>query len=62
MDYVDILLEQVANDPGFAADLAELVLVIKARLPRDLHDRFSDAAMLRALACDARALLVGETS
>jgi DNA repair exonuclease SbcCD nuclease subunit len=59
---VDILLEQVANDPGFAADLAELVLAIKARLPRDLHDRFSDAAMLRALACDARALLVGETS
>jgi DNA repair exonuclease SbcCD nuclease subunit len=59
---VDILLEQVANDPGFAADLAELVLAIKAKLPRDLHDGFSDADMLRALVCDARALLVGESS
>jgi DNA repair exonuclease SbcCD nuclease subunit len=58
---VDILLEQVANDPGFAADLAELVVAIKARLPRDLHDGFSDADMLRELARDARALLVGES-
>jgi DNA repair exonuclease SbcCD nuclease subunit len=59
---VDTLLEQAANDPGFAADLAELAEAVKARLPKDLHDGFSDADMLRALARDARALLAGESS
>jgi hypothetical protein len=59
---VDTLLEQAANDPGFAADLAELAEAMKARLPKDLRDGFSDADMLRALARDARAMLAGESS
>jgi DNA repair exonuclease SbcCD nuclease subunit len=59
---VDILLEQAANDPGFTADLAELVEAVKAKLPKDLHDDFPDADMLKTLASDARALLAGESS
>ena len=59
---VDALLEQMANDPGFATDLAELVEAVKARLPKDLHDGFSGTDMLRALGRDAHALLAGESS
>lgn len=59
---VDILLEQAANDPGFAADLAELAEAVKARLPKDLLDGFFDADILKTLASDARALLAGESS
>lgn len=59
---VDALLEEAANDPGFSADLAELIEAVKARLPKDLHDGLSDADMLKTLAGDARALLTGASS
>lgn len=59
---VDTLLEEVANDPEFVSDLAELVEAVKAKLPKDLHDGFFDTDLLKTLASDARALLAGETS
>ncbi|CAN5244434.1 DNA repair exonuclease [soil metagenome] len=59
---VDALLEEAANDPGFGADLAELLEAMKAKLPKDLHDGLSDADMLKTLTGDARALLAGESS
>lgn len=59
---VDALLEEAANDPGFSADLAELIEAVKARLPKDLQDGLSDADMLKTLAGDARALLTGASS
>lgn len=57
---VDALLEEAVNDPEFGMDLAELVEAVKARLPKDLHQAFSDADMLKTLTGDARALLAGE--
>ena len=59
---VNDLLAAAANDPEFAAVLAELTEAVKAKLPKDLHDEFSQSDTLQALADDARALLAGELS
>lgn len=59
---VEALLEDAADDPEFSADMARLVEAVKARLPKDLHDVFSDADILKTLADDARALLAGESA
>jgi hypothetical protein len=59
---VDDLLAEAANDPEFAAVLAELTEAVKAKLPKDLHDELSQSNTLKALADDARALLAGELS
>jgi DNA repair exonuclease SbcCD nuclease subunit len=59
---VNDLLAEAAHDPEFAAVLAELTEAVKAKLPKDLHDEFSQSDTLQALADDARALLAGELS
>ncbi|MCA6111594.1 metallophosphoesterase family protein [Bradyrhizobium cenepequi] len=57
---VDRLLAEAAADPDFAAILLELTELLKARLPKDLHDEYSQLDTLKTLAADARALLAGE--
>lgn len=59
---VEMLVAEAANDPEYSADLVQLVETVKARLPKDLRNGFSDTDMLKALASDARALLAGELS
>ena len=59
---VDALLAQAAVDPEFVAVLLELTELIKARMPKDLHDDLQTSDVLTALAADARALLAGELS
>lgn len=59
---VDDLLTEAANDPEFAAVLAELTEAVKSKLPKDLHDELSHSDRLKALADEARALLIGELS
>ncbi|KAA0073984.1 DNA repair exonuclease [Tardiphaga sp. P9-11] len=61
-DSVDVgaLLGETAQDPAFAAALAELVETVKAKLPRDLQDEFAASDMVAALADDAQAILAGE--
>ncbi|MBB5048825.1 DNA repair exonuclease SbcCD nuclease subunit [Rhodopseudomonas rhenobacensis] len=58
----DRLLREAASDPEFAAVLADLTEIIKAKLPKDLHDEFDRSDALQRLADDARALLAGEVS
>lgn len=57
---IEALLAQVAGDPEFANDLAELVDAVKARLPADLRDEFLLSDQRERLAGDARALLAGD--
>jgi DNA repair exonuclease SbcCD nuclease subunit len=57
---VDDLLREAARDPEFAAALARLVDDVKAKLPKDLQDEFSESEALKSLADDARAMLGGE--
>jgi exonuclease SbcD len=59
---VDALLAEAAVDPEFVAVLSELTELIKARMPKDLHDDLQTSEVLTALAADARALLAGELS
>jgi DNA repair exonuclease SbcCD nuclease subunit len=59
---VDDLLREAARDPEFAAVLAELTDAVRAKLPRDLQEEFSQSDMLTSLAGDARAMLAGEIS
>lgn len=59
---VDALLGAAARDPQFAAALAELADTVKAKLPRDLQDEFSNSDMMASLIDDARAALTGELS
>ena len=59
---VDALLAEAAVDPEFVAVLLELTELIKARMPKDLHDDLQTSDVLTALAADARALLAGELS
>ena len=59
---VDALLAEAANDPEFAAVLAELTESVKAKLPKDLQDDLQKSDVLKALTDDARALLAGELS
>lgn len=59
---VDDLLTEAANDPEFAAVLVELTEAVKSKLPKDLHDDLSQSDRLKALAEEARALLIGELS
>ncbi|WP_346297508.1 DNA repair exonuclease [Rhodopseudomonas sp. P1] len=63
-DDIDVaaLLDEGAQDPSFAAALAELTEAVKAKLPRDLHDEFNASELLASLSDDARALLNGELS
>jgi len=59
---VAALLGEAAQDPSFAAALAELTESIRAKLPRDLQDELSASDTVASLTEDARALLVGELS
>ena len=59
---VDALLAEAANDPEFAAVLAELTESVKNRMPKDLHDDLNASDVFKALTDDARALLAGELS
>lgn len=59
---VQDLLAEATDDPGFAAVLAELTEAVKAKLPKDLQEEFSNSDMLKSLADDARAMLAGEVS
>lgn len=61
-DSIDVaaLLGQAAQDPAFAAALAELAETVKAKLPRELQDEFSASDVLESLADDARATLAGD--
>ena len=59
---VDALLAEAANDPEFAAVLAELTESVKTRMPKDLHDDLNASDVFKALTDDARALLAGELS
>jgi exonuclease SbcD len=57
---VDSLLAEAVEDPDFAATLAELTESLKAKLPRDLHDEYSQLYTLKTLVADARSLLAGD--
>jgi DNA repair protein SbcD/Mre11 len=57
---VDSLLAEAAEDPDFAATLPELTESLKAKLPRDLHDEYSQLYTLKTLVADARSLLAGD--
>lgn len=57
---VDAVLQEAADDPAFATELADLVEAVKTRLPRDLQDEFLTSDVVKSLAQDARAMLVGE--
>lgn len=59
---VESLLSQAAGDPEFANDLADLIEVLKSKLPKDLHDDFLQSDQLKRLTDDARALLAGDAS
>ncbi|KIZ45012.1 MULTISPECIES: DNA repair exonuclease [Rhodopseudomonas] len=59
---VDRLVAEAADDPDFAAALAELTDAIKAKLPKDLHDAFARSDALATLIDDARATLAGDLS
>ena len=59
---VDALLAEAAVDPEFAAVLVDLTELVKARMPKDLHDDLQTSDVLTALAADARALLAGALS
>jgi DNA repair protein SbcD/Mre11 len=61
LDVEDLLVE-ASDDPGFAEMLAELTEAVKAKLPKDLQEEFSESDMLKSLANDARAMLAGEIS
>jgi DNA repair exonuclease SbcCD nuclease subunit len=56
------LLREAARDPEFTEVLAELTDAVRAKLPRELQEEFSDSDTLRSLADDARAMLAGEMS
>ncbi len=59
---IEDLLAEAANDSEFAQILSELIVAVREKLPKDLHQDFSDSDALEALAGDARALLAGELS
>ncbi|MET0678658.1 MAG: DNA repair exonuclease [Bradyrhizobium sp.] len=59
---VDALLGEAARDPDFAAALAELAETVRAQLPRELQDEFSQSDVITSLADSARAMLAGELS
>jgi len=60
---VDDLLTGAADDPEFAAALADLMKTVADKLPRDLRDDPErQDALLRQLKADARAYLAGELS
>lgn len=61
-DSIDVsaLLSASAQDPDFAAALAELAETVKAKLPRELQDEFSESELMTTLADHARAMLAGE--
>jgi exonuclease SbcD len=56
------LLREAARNPEFTEVLAELTDAVRAKLPRELQEEFSDSDTLRSLADDARAMLAGEMS
>jgi exonuclease SbcD len=57
---VENMLSAAAGEAEFMAVLAELTEAVKARLPNDLHNEFTELNMQKALADDARALLSGK--
>jgi exonuclease SbcD len=59
---VAALLGEAARDPDFAAALADLAETMRAKLPRELQDEFSQSDAIASLADSARALLAGELS
>lgn len=59
---VAALLGEAARDPDFAAALNELAETMRAKLPRELQDEFSQSDAVASLADSARALLAGELS
>lgn len=59
---VDDLLAEAAADPEFAAVLTELREIIKAKLPKELHDEIDRSDTVQRLAADARARLAGGLS
>lgn len=63
-DAIDVeqLLAEVAADPEFAGVVEELAGVVKARLPKDLHEVFAQDDALQSVLADARAWLAGEPS
>ena len=59
---LDRMLAEAAQDPEFAAAMAELIDTVKAKLPKDLHDELSTDDLQNKLASEARALLSGALS
>ena len=59
---LDQLLDTAAEDPEFAEILAELIEMVKAKLPMELHDDLLAGNLHKALASEARALLTGALS
>uniref|UniRef100_Q07S82 Metallophosphoesterase n=1 Tax=Rhodopseudomonas palustris (strain BisA53) TaxID=316055 RepID=Q07S82_RHOP5 len=59
---VEALLVEAAADPEFAACLGDLIETVKAKLPADLHAALTESDVVKRLAQDAPALLVGELS
>ncbi|EIG60562.1 DNA repair exonuclease [Bradyrhizobium sp. WSM1253] len=59
---LDRMLAEAAQDPEFAAAMAELIDTVKAKLPKDLHDELSAEDLQNKLVCEARALLSGALS
>lgn len=59
---VDRVLAEVVADPEFAGVVDDLASVLKARLPRDLHDAFAQSDARETVLADARAWLSGEPS
>ncbi|MCK1333306.1 metallophosphoesterase [Bradyrhizobium sp. CW9] len=59
---LDRMLAEAAQDPEFAAAMAELIDTVKAKLPKDLHDELLAEDLQNKLVCEARALLSGALS
>jgi DNA repair exonuclease SbcCD nuclease subunit len=59
---LDRMLAEAAQDPEFAAAMAELIATVKSKLPKDLHDELSSGDLQNKLASEARALLSGALS
>lgn len=59
---LDRMLDETAQDPEFAAMLADLIEMVKAKLPKDLQDDLLTDDLQKRLADEARALLSGALS
>jgi DNA repair exonuclease SbcCD nuclease subunit len=59
---IDSLLVEAANSPEFAAVMAELIESVTSKLPKDLHAEFAESEIIKSMADDARAVLMGKLS